>query len=127
VTVTVTDQDGNTTQRVFQATVAQDNDSPNTNANSANSPPFLGDIAPLSVNRNTTAQVQLTATDVEADAVFFTAQKVGSVDYTFSVSATGLLQVTPPQDFVGTIQVRVGVGRLANTPLDTQLISIQFV
>jgi cyclophilin family peptidyl-prolyl cis-trans isomerase len=130
VTVTVTDQENKTFQRIFQVNVAQDNDSPNDTSNSANSPPFLADIALVSTNRNTTAQVQLIATDVEADAVFFTAQKVGSVDYTFSVSATGLLQVTPPQDFVGTIQVRVGVGRAANTPVtsqDSQLISIQFV
>ncbi len=118
VTVTVTDQDGNTVQRVFQVTVAQD---------TSDSPPFLMDIAPVSVARNTVAQVQLEAIDVEGDPVFFTAQKVGSVDYTFSVSASGLLQVTPPEDFVGTIQIRVGVGRFANSPLDTQLISIQFV
>ncbi|MDZ4656578.1 MAG: peptidylprolyl isomerase [Bythopirellula sp.] len=122
VTVTVADQNGNTFERTFQVTVAADNTDVN-----ANSPPFLGNIVPVSVNRNTVAQVQLTATDVESDQVFFTAQRVGSVNYNFTVSATGLLQVTPPQDFVGTIQILVGVGKAANAPDDTQLISIQFV
>jgi hypothetical protein len=71
--------------------------------------------------------VQLTSTDVEGDAVFYTAQKVSSGDYTFTVSETGLVKITPPTDFVGTIQIRVGVGDTANSPDDTQLISVQFV
>ncbi len=119
VTVTVTDQNGNSFQREFQVTLAND---------TSNSPPFLGDITePIIANRNTVAEVQLTATDVEGDPVFYTAQKVGSVDYTFTVSETGLVRITPPTDFVGTIQLNVGVGDTANSPDDTQLISVQFV
>lgn len=117
VTVTVTDQNGNTFQRVFQVAIATD---------TSNSPPFLNDIGPVSAPRNTVAQVQLSAVDVENDPVFYTAQKVGSVDYTVTVSSTGLVQVTPPQGFVGTVQVRVGVGSVANNPDDTQLITVQF-
>jgi large repetitive protein len=121
VTVTATDQNGNTFQRVFSVNVQADT------GTDSNSPPFLGDIAPVSVARNTTAQIQLTSTDVENSAVFYTAEKVSSGNYTVSVSATGLVQVTPVQDFVGTVQVRVGVGDTANSPDDTQLISVQFV
>lgn len=122
VTVTVTDQNGNSFQREFQVTVAADN---GTNSNGT---PFLGDIlGPITAARNTVAEVQLTSTDVEGDAVFYTAQKVSSGDYTFTVSETGLVRITPPTDFVGTIQIRVGVGDTANSPDDTQLISVQFV
>jgi large repetitive protein len=120
VTVTATDQNGNTFQRIFSVNVQAD-----TGANS-NSPPFLGDISPVSVLRNTTAQIQLTSTDVENNAVFYTAQKVTTGDYTVTVSSTGLVQVTPVTDFVGTVQIRVGVGDTANNPDDVQLISVQF-
>lgn len=109
VTVTVTDQDGNSFDRQFQVTVQPDS-GPN-----SNSPPFLGDITPVTANRNTPAEVQLTSIDVEGDPVFYAAQKVGTVDYTFTVSASGLLKVTPPEDFVGTLQIRVGVGSVENS------------
>jgi hypothetical protein len=123
VTVLVTDQNGNTFERTFQVNVAADG-----TTGDANSPPYLNDIAgPITANKNTVAPVQLSAVDVEGDQVFFTAQKVGTVNYTFTVSATGLVQITPPTDFVGTIEIMVGVGKVANTPLDTQLIKVQFV
>lgn len=126
ITVTVTDQNNNSFQRTFQVNVTPDNDTPNTNQNPANSPPFLADIAPVSVPRNTTAQVQLMATDVENDPVFFTAVKQSSDSSIVTVNSNGLVSVVPPPDFMGTVRVLVGVGRSANTPLDTQLITVQF-
>lgn len=117
ITVTVTDQNGNSMDRTFRVDLAAD---------TSNGTPYLGDIAPVSVARNTTAEVQLTSVDIEGDPVFYTAQRVGSVNYSFTVSETGLLSVTPPADFVGTIEIIVGVGRVANNPDDLQRFAIEF-
>jgi hypothetical protein len=117
VTVTATDQDGSTFQRVFSVGVQAD---------TTNGLPFLGEVSGVSVPRNTTARIQLNSTDVEGDAVFYTAQAVGEGGHTVSVSAAGLVQVTPAADFVGSVQVRVGVGDTANPPDDTQLVTVSF-
>lgn len=116
ITVTVSDQDGHTFERTFEVTLADD---------TFNGTPYLEDIPPQSFPRNTTAQVQLSAVDVENDPVFFTGEHSGS-DYTSTISDTGLLEVTPPADFVGTLQVLVGVGKAENAPDDTQLLEIEF-
>ena len=117
VTVTVSDEQGNTFERQFTVAVQED---------SFNGRPFLGDIAPVSIAANTAAQVQLTATDVEGDDFVFTAVQRGSVNYTFNVNESGLLTVTPPTDFVGTMEIEVRVGRTAgSTDFDSQLISIE--
>ncbi|MGL4513012.1 MAG: peptidylprolyl isomerase [Lacipirellulaceae bacterium] len=117
ITVTVRDADGNQSQRVFRVTLAPD---------TSNGRPYLGDVAALTAPRNTTASQQLTSTDVEGDAVFYSVQRVGSTTFTATVSATGLLQVTPPTDFVGTLEVIVGVGRSSTTPDDTQRVRVTF-
>ena len=119
VTVTATDQNGNTFQRVFTV---------NVQADTSNGQPFLGDIDPVSVPRNTVAGIQLTSTDVEGDAVEYTVQKVTSGDYTVTVNSAGLVQVTPEQDYVGTIDILVGVRdpNATNGDIDTQLVSVQF-
>jgi cyclophilin family peptidyl-prolyl cis-trans isomerase len=119
VTVTATDQNGNTFQQTFTV---------NVQADTSNGQPFLGDIDPVSVPRNTMANIQLTSTDVEGDAVVYTAQKVTAGDYTLTVSSTGLVQVTPVQDYVGTLDILVGVKSptATNGDIDTQMISVQF-
>ena len=119
VTVTVTDGQGNTSERSFVVTVEDD---------TVNGRPFLGDIAPVSIAQNTSAQVQLTATDVEGDSFEFSARRRGTVNYTFDVSDSGLLTVTPPTDFVGTLQIEVRVGRTSTSlDFDSQLITIDVV
>jgi cyclophilin family peptidyl-prolyl cis-trans isomerase len=118
ITVTVADQDGNMTQRTFTVTLAAD---------TFNGRPYLLDVPDTTADRNTIAEVQLESVDVEGDAVFYTAQRVGTVDYDVTVSASGLVQVTPPVDFVGSVEVFVGVGRTANVPDDTQRIIVEFV
>jgi len=102
VTVTVSDQNGNTFQRTFEMTVAND---------TINGRPFLGDIDPVSVAINTPAVIQLTATDVEGDPVVFQALRRGTVNYTLDVSDTGLLTVTPPTGFTGTLEIEARVRR----------------
>ncbi len=119
VTVTVTDQQGNTFDRSFVVTVQDD---------TFNSRPFLGDIGPVSISSNTSAQIQLTATDVEGDSFAWTVFRRGTVNYTFDVSDSGLLTVTPPADFVGTLQIEARVGRSSNSSdFDSQLITVEVV
>ncbi len=119
VTVTVTDQQGNSFDRVFTVTVQDD---------TVDGRPFLGDIAPVSISQNTSAQIQLTATDVEDDAFVFTAFKRTAGSYTLDISDSGLITVTPTTDFVGTLQIEARVGRTSNSPdFDFQLITIEVV
>ncbi len=134
VTVTVSDQQGNTFDRVFSVTVEQDRDDfvetlpNNTTRMPFNGRPFLGDIAPVSIARGTSAEIQLTATDVEGDAFVFSAVSQGTVAYTFDVSDSGLLTVTPPTDFEGTLEIQALVRRVTpdnGSDLDSQLISIE--
>ncbi len=103
VTVTVTDQDGNTHSETFLVNVVQD---------TANSQPFLNDIPiPATTPQDTAATLQLSSIDVEGDPVTYFAQSLSSAaSGTVSVdSTTGLVTVTPTTGFEGTINVQVGV------------------
>ena len=62
ITVTATDQDGNTFERTFDVNVQED---------TSDSPPFLAEIEPVTIERNTTAQIQLVGIDVEGEEVDF--------------------------------------------------------
>jgi len=120
ITVTVTDEDGNSFDRTFKVDLADD---------TVNGNPFLGDVAPMSFPSNMPAEIQLTSTDVEGDDVFYFSAQTGLVFYTVEVSPTGLVTVTPPTDFVGEVEVLVAVGPRSNSPLedlDVQTIQIEF-
>ncbi len=120
ITVTVTDEDGHQYSETFQVTVQAD---------TYNSGPYLDDLPAIETTMNTPATIQLSSIDVEGDAVTYGAVKTGSVDYTVSAnSQTGVVTVTPPSGFVGTMEVLVYV-RPATTSdtsdvYDTQLVSI---
>jgi len=104
ITVTVTDNTGNQVQDTFRATVAAD---------TVNGGPFLADLPDFQTTPGTPVQIQLTATDVEGDPVFFDAFERGTVDYQLSVNnTTGLVTVTPPAGYVGPLEVLVGVRAL---------------
>jgi len=101
VTVTVTDEDSLQYQQTFHVTVQPD---------LYNGGPFLGPIGPIQTTVNTPAVFQLSAIDVEGNAVSFDALKMGSVNYTFGVnSQTGQVTVTPPAGFTGTMEILVRV------------------
>ena len=118
ITVTVTDQTGKSFERTFQVTLAPD---------PTNNVPFLADIPAITANVNEVAQFQLEGIDVEGDPVFYFINKVTQGDYTVSVSESGLVEVTPPEDFVGVLDIIVGVGQSSVTPTDTQVVRVEFV
>ena len=118
VTFTVTDANGNT----FSETV-----SVNVVADTVNSRPFLGPIAPtVTVPSGGPGTLQLTSIDVEGDSVFYTARSASpAANGTVSVnSTTGLVTVTPAAGFTGQIVANVGVSGAAisasATPDDNQ-------
>ena len=126
VTFTVTDQSGNVATETIQVSVTAD---------SSNSQPYLNDItSPITSSINTPAELQLSSVDIEGDAVSYFAQSLSSASNgSVSVDAnTGLVTVTPANDFIGTITVQVGVapgpGVTGNgvNDSDTQRVSFVF-
>jgi cyclophilin family peptidyl-prolyl cis-trans isomerase len=126
ITVTVTDPSGHRSQQTFHVNVL-----PDTAANGgANGGPFLEDIAPIDAVINVPAQIELSATDVEGDAVYYDAASVGAVMATVNVDQeTGLVTVTPPEDYIGQLQIMAGVRALYGSDTadswDTQLVTIE--
>ncbi|QDS93782.1 putative peptidyl-prolyl cis-trans isomerase [Roseimaritima multifibrata] len=127
VTFTVTDSDGNSYSQVVNVTVGAD---------TYNAQPYLADIPEVVAPQGTPAQFQLSSTDLEADAVEYIAE-IDATDTsgsTVSVSATGLVTVTPPAGFSGTVNLGVAVRPDANatqptvnsTPIDIQFLSVSF-
>ena len=111
VTVNVTDSDGNTAARTFTVNIAGENESVYPN----NSYPFLNAIPTASTTTGVPAVIQVSAQDVENSQRVFSAEKVGSVNYTFQMNAsTGQLTVTPPAGFIGTMQIKVKVRQPEN-------------
>jgi len=141
VTVTATDQQGNTFDREFTMTLQED---------TVNGRPFFNNedlVAPASVTRGTTAQIQLAAAaiDVENDTIFYGAETPAenAVPYTFTVDQSGVVNITlTDPNATGTLQINVmaaastgdfalnpGDGSLARSRrdgrVDLQLITIQ--
>ncbi len=120
ITVTVTDAEGNSSQQVFSVTVAPD---------PFNTGPFMADIGTIRTTVNTPVDFQVQGIDVEGDQIRYSGIKQGTVDYTFLIdSSTGLVTVTPPTDYVGTMEllVRVTSATASNTadPFDSQVVTI---
>jgi cyclophilin family peptidyl-prolyl cis-trans isomerase len=124
VTYTVTDQSGNSVSETTQVTVGID---------SSNTQPWLNDIAtPAPTPVNTNAELQLSSVDIESDLRTFFAQSLSSAaNGSVSIDATtGLLTVIPATDFVGVIDVRVGVrpgpGVVGNSGSDSDTQTVAF-
>ena len=123
ITVTATDPDGNESVQTFQVTVEPD---------TANGAPFLEDIDDLQTVKNQSVSLQLRAMDVEGDPVAFRAEMDAGVPFEFQLDeATGLVEITPPLDYVGELMLLVGVSAVDGSDtlnrLDTQLVTIDVV
>lgn len=125
VTVTVTDGDGNTHSETFQVDVNND---------TANSQPFLNAVTvPDQFAPDTPATLQMSSTDIEGDAVSYSAVvSSGGSNATASIDQNGLLTVTPANGFTGPINVQVtvrpGPGVTGNSASDSdnQIITFNF-
>ena len=109
ITVTATDSTGKSFQRTFAVTVTPD---------TSNGGPFLNDIAAVRTTAGQAVTFQLTSQDVEGNAVSYTATSTNA-QAVVSVTANGLVSVTPPSGFVGTIPVSVSVKAAAGVPNNT--------
>ena len=113
ITVTARDADGEAFIRQFQLTLQQD---------AQNSAPFLNPVQPVSTTIGTPVSFQLTAQDVEGDAVVYPdlaamrqyfvqesnpALFNTNLNYTVNRN-TGLVTVTPTADQVGVFNILVG-------------------
>lgn len=125
VTITVSDTDGNTHSETFQVDV---------NSDSQNSQPFLNAVTvPDKFPLNTPATLQLSSTDIEGDAVTYSAVVVsGSSNATASVDQNGLLTVTPSSGFSGQVDVQTtvrpgpGVTGNSSSDSDNQVLTFNF-
>jgi VCBS repeat-containing protein len=111
VTLTATDATGHSYSQTFHVNITPD---------TANSAPFLNPIAPITGTVNQPIQVQLSATDVEGDPFFFDATPAtGETAITAANinvnSSTGLVTITPPNNFTGTLHVTFGVRGATDT------------
>lgn len=119
VTVTVTDAEGNSHSQTITVNVVPDD---------FNSPPFLDDIPPVSTTVNTPVNIQLSSTDIENNPRWYDAQAdTSGPDFTVNVNhETGLVQVTPPNNYVGKLYVWVAV-RASNATNDRSNFDEQWV
>ena len=104
-TVTVSDGNGRQAQRTFHVTIAPD---------TTNNRPILGDIAPIWVPFNGTANFQLTSLDVEGDPVFY---DKATPDFNLTLtlgSGTGAGTLTAKNNFAGVNSIYVGVRAPSN-------------
>ncbi len=121
VTVTVSDEDGNTHSEVISVAVAEDD---------TNSNPFLGEIPPPEpVPTGNPTTLQLESIDIEGDPVrYLMAQQSSEDDATVTIDeSSGLVTVTPEDEFVGEVDVLVGVqAATATEEFDSQLVTFTF-
>lgn len=125
VTVTVTDGDGNTHSETFQVDVNND---------TQNGQPFLNEVAiPNAFTPGTPANLQVSSTDVEGDAVSYSSVVTSTgTGATASIDQNGLLTVTPANGFTGIVDVQVtvrpGPGVVGNggSDSDNQLMRFNF-
>lgn len=99
VTVTVRDSDGNEFSQIVPVVVG---------ANNIDADPFLEDIAPVVAPQGTPAEFQLEGVDVDGDPIVYIAEALDAPAGTeVQVTEEGLVTVTPPDDYSGTIDIQV--------------------
>ncbi|MEQ8847590.1 peptidylprolyl isomerase [Botrimarina sp.] len=123
LTVTVEDQQGRTSQRTFRVDLAAD---------SVDNRPYFSDIAPVTAPAGSPAEFQLPVVDIDGGPTALAARVLGGSGATATVSDTGLVSVTPPAGFTGTVNVEVRVAstaaQLADSPVVGQLnVDVQVV
>jgi hypothetical protein len=134
ITVIATDPDGNSFEMSFNVTIEQDISDPGGDPQVlGNGGPFLLDFDDtLETDVNTPITFDVEAMDVEGDAIFFDSNTSGVAgEFDFEIdNDTGVVTVTPIDDFIGTIEFLAGVRPADDAPsdttdrFDTQLVTI---
>ena len=118
VTITVTDTvTSETTTETFQVTVVAD---------TTNNLPFLEEIAPIVTSVNTAVTVDIPATDVEGDEIFYSASVLPyAANLSVSIDeSTGELTVTPSNGAYGVFSILVGVRQSTSGDWDMQYVPV---
>ncbi len=119
ITVTVTDEDGNSAERTFRVTIGPD---------TTDAYPFLTELpSEFETTQDNSFQFQLEAIDLEGDELFFASAPLE--DHTLDVdNETGLATLTPAEGFIGTFDILVGVRTQSpvgsRDPWDTQSVAV---
>ncbi|WP_439630847.1 peptidylprolyl isomerase [Gemmata sp.] len=122
-TITVTPADGgaSSTGDSFGVTFTSD---------TVNDPPFFNPIADQTTSVGTGVTFQVSATDLENDPVTYSVVSVTNASSGAAVTvtskidqATGRVTITPPANFVGGLQVKLGV-KDATSAVDTQVVNL---
>jgi peptidylprolyl isomerase/peptidyl-prolyl cis-trans isomerase B (cyclophilin B) len=94
-------------------------------ADATNDPPFLPTIPTQTTTANTSVTFTVNGTDLENEALTYTATVQGSpANATTSVNGNQIT-VTPNTGFTGTIKVLVGVTDPSTTTADTHVVTVQ--
>lgn len=122
ITVTATDSHGESSSRTFNVQSIADN---------VNDPVILGPIGNQTTPRNTPVSFTLTGSDLENDAIQFTAQITDSPAHGTVTVNGSRVTVTPEANFTGLINLQVAAAQVGATsrgstsnPFDTQKISV---
>ncbi|MDZ4821471.1 MAG: putative Ig domain-containing protein [Planctomycetota bacterium] len=123
VTVTVSDGNGGTAQRVFNVTMAAD---PALQNDTQDSQPYFEPIAPIETTINTPVTVQLPWNDVDGGSAAVFDYNPEGIDPNIEVvidSATGELTITPKNGVSGVFEIMIGV-RDGKSDWDIQEVAI---
>ena len=118
VTVSVAEAGSSTTTtHTFHVTVAADTNNDN---------PFLGAIGTIRTTANTTTTVQIPATDVEGDAIYYDGEVSSDTDnLTLSMNqTTGVATITAKNNWAGVAAITVGVASASASSWDTQVVPV---
>jgi cyclophilin family peptidyl-prolyl cis-trans isomerase len=144
ITVTVEDENGETSQQMFTVTVVPDTDDGTANGEVVNDKPFLGPVPTQTAISGTPLTFQIPFTDIDTDDEhFFASGSPGDllangliVNQPDNASVTidqdtGMLTITPDVGFTGQIQLAIGVRDTAHgdalLAFDTQTITVNVV
>jgi cyclophilin family peptidyl-prolyl cis-trans isomerase len=118
VTVTATDSiTGELTSQTFHVTVGAD-------AN--NDPPFLGAISPIQTTANTPVSIDIPATDVEGDSIYYDGS-VSPANANLAIQVdhnTGHVVITPSNGIAGVYSVTLSAASSSTGSFDSQLVPV---
>ncbi len=126
ITITVTDEDGNTATETIAVTVEADEE---------DNLPYMTAIDPIRLTVDEPYTFQLEAVDVEGDTIYYSAELLTDTDdITVEITDEGLVTITPSNEVIGVAEVAFRVGATADSLVpdsdgdyDESIIDVQIV